>query len=287
MTDIACDCHVHLWDAKSDDHIEPSFRNEAAAVSGRPDGLVVDVATFDETFRNVRKVVVFGGRALHTGLHVPNRSVRDFVRNSAIREKLIPFVALDPNEPGFMEEFEEATGDWKFRGVKLMPMYANFDPRDRRLDPLYAACEKKGLPILFHMGTTFCRDAPLSYAEPMLLEPVALRFRDLKIIAAHLGHPFENQTIVLIRKQPNIYADLSALYYRPWQLFNSLMLAQEYRVTSKLLFGTDYPFTRPDETVERLREIMRFRLGPGLPALDPDWMEAVFARDTAALLNLS
>ena len=283
---VTCDVHVHLWDANSPEHFDDSFKRELREVSGRPDALDVDLQQFPAHFSNVDKVVVFGGMARHTGIHVPNEFIHNFIQTSSIADKLIPFVGVDPGEPGFMDEFERAIEDWGFKGVKLLPMYANFDPRDERLTPLYAACERRGLPVLLHMGTTFCRCAPLNYAEPMMLEPVALRFPDLKMIIAHMGHPFENQTVVLIRKQPNMYTDLSALFYRPWQHFNSLMLAQEYGVTHKLLFGTDYPFSMPDEAVIKLREIMRFSFGPNMPHLDPAWMEEVFNRDTVSLLGL-
>ncbi len=285
---IACDVHVHLWDANSRDHIDESFINELRDVSGRDGTLNVDLQQFSSHFANVDSVVVFGGMARHTGLHVPNKFIHDFVQNSEFGGKLIPFVGIDPFDVNYLDEFERAVEDWGFRGVKLMPMYANFDPRDELLAPLYEACERKGLPILFHMGTTFCRCAPLNFAEPMMLEPVALKYPNLKMIVAHMGHPFENQTVVLIRKQPNVFSDLSALHYRPWQLFNSMMLAQEYGVTHKLLFGTDYPFTMPDESMVKLREIMRFSFGAGsnMPHLNPAWMEDVFARDTVSLLGL-
>lgn len=279
---IGCDIHVHAW--KPAEHLSPAFQEEANKVSGRPGCLNAELDRYDEIFEPVDKVVVFGGRAVHCGVHCPNEFIHQFTLRN--RSKYIPFAAVDPTERDFMKDFEQCVGDWKFRGVKLLPMYANFDPRDRRLDPLYSACEKLGLPILFHMGTTFVRWAPLRFTEPMLLEEVAERFPDLKMIAAHLGHPWEHQTAVLIRKQPNIYSDVSALFYRPWQLFNSLMLMQEYGVTRKLLFGTDYPFTTPMETVERMRAIAKFGEGTNFPRLNPEWLEEMFQRDTAKLLGI-
>ena len=205
---IACDIHVHIWSAE--DHLSESFRKDAREVSGRPDCLNVDLQSFDRIFASVEKVVIFGGRARHVGVGCPNSFVHEFAQKHP--QKCVPFAGIDPNDPDFMEDFRRCVEDWKFRGVKLLPMYANFDPRDRRLDPLYADCEKRGLPVLFHMGTTFCRWAPLRYTEPMLLEEVAERFPDLRMIVAHLGHPWEHQTAVLIRKQPNIYSDISALF---------------------------------------------------------------------------
>ena len=69
-----------------------------------------------------------------------------------------------------------------------------------------------------------------------------MKHPEVKIILAHLGHPYEGECVVTIRKHENVFADVSALHYRPWQLYHSLMLAQEYGVWHKLLFGTDFPF---------------------------------------------
>ena len=68
------------------------------------------------------------------------------------------------------------------------------------------------------------------------------------MVIAHLGHPWIAETLVLIRKHRHLYSDISALYYRPWQFYNALVLAMEYGVLDRLLFGTDYPFTTPAST---------------------------------------
>ena len=95
--------------------------------------------------------------------------------------------------------------------------------------------------MLLHTGTTFISQAPLECTLPRHLDAVATRFPRVKIIMAHLGHPYEGECIVVARKHPNIYADISAIHYRPFQLYQSLMLVQEYGVWHKLLFGTGLP----------------------------------------------
>jgi uncharacterized protein len=281
MMRIACDIHAHVWDAEA--HMSAAFRAEAHAVSGRPDAMAADLGRFDEIFGSVDRVVVCGGRALRAGLAVPNDFVLRFAEARAPR--CCAFLSVDPCEEGFMDEFDRCLKAG-FLGVKLLPTYAGFDPRDARLDPLYAACERRRLPVLFHMGTTFIRRAPLRFAQPALLEETAEKFPELRMVIAHFGHPWEHETAVLIRKQPNIFTDLSALYYRPWQLFNSLMLMQEYGVMRKVLFGTDWPFTTPADTVDGLRRIARFGEGTNFPRLDPAPIEEIFSRDSLRLLGI-
>jgi predicted TIM-barrel fold metal-dependent hydrolase len=109
----------------------------------------------------------------------------------------------------------------------------------------------------------------------------------VKIIMAHLGHPYEGECVVVARKHANVYADISALHYRPFQLYHSLMLVQEYGVWNKILFGTDYPFTTVNATIDGLHGLNRMLEGTKLPRLDEAQIEAMIHRDSLPLLGLS
>ncbi len=65
------------------------------------------------------------------------------------------------------------------------------------------------------------------------------------------------------------------------------MLVQEYGVWDKVLFGTDYPFTTVDATLDGLRGLNAMLDGTALPRLDGAQIEAMIARDTLALLGLA
>src|SRR5438132_278992 len=119
--------------------------------------------------------------------------------------KVIPFLGL-------------ADGDrYRLSHALLVPM-----------QPVYEYCEKRGLPLMVHQGATFVWRGPLRYASPAQLDDVALAYPDLVMVAAHLGQPWIEETLVL--------------HYRPWQFYNALIPALEYGVLHKLLFGSDYPF---------------------------------------------
>lgn len=276
------DIHTHFWDYQK--HASDAFREEATRATKGKGNVETKADEFLRVMQPCDRVVVFGGKALHVGLNVPNEYVAEFCKRDP--RKLVPWMALDPNEHGMMDEFERCLHQFKMRGIKLLPMYANFDPRDERLHPLYEAAVKYNLPVLYHMGTTFCRWAPLRYTRPALLEEVAEKFPDLKMILAHLGHPWEGEAIVTIRKQDNIWADISALHYRPWQFFNSMMLAQEYGVQHKLFFGTDYPFTTPHATINAMRKMNDMTNGTGLPKFDMESIEGIINRDSLSILGI-
>jgi hypothetical protein len=140
------------------------------------------------------------------------------------------------------------------------------------------------MPILYHFGTTFCAAAPLAVTRPALADDIARRFPELRIIIAHLGHPWEGEALVTARKHPHVYCDISALHYRPWQFYNSMVLAQEYRVTHKLLFGSDYPFTTPGASIDAMRRMNEPLQGTHLPRIASETVEGIIHRDSLSLL---
>jgi predicted TIM-barrel fold metal-dependent hydrolase len=107
------------------------------------------------------------------------------------------------------------------------------------------------------------------------------------MILAHLSHPYEGECVVTIRKHPNVYADISALHYRPFQMYHALMLVQEYGVWNKLLFGSDYPFTTVDASLKGVRQLNDMLEGTKLPRLREEKIEEMFSRDTLAILGIS
>ncbi|MEX0725546.1 MAG: amidohydrolase family protein, partial [Planctomycetaceae bacterium] len=127
---------------------------------------------------------------------------------------------------------------------------------------------------------------PLECTLPRHLDVVATRFPEVKIIMAHLGHPYEGEAIATARKHPNVYTDISALHYRPFQFYHSLMLVQEYGIWDKLLFGTDYPFTTINATLAGLRSLNDMLKGTSLPRLNEEQIEKMIYRDTLGLLGI-
>ncbi len=275
------DVHSHAWSYP--EHFSDDFRNQARrARAGVEVDLSVHYPQYCQSASGVDCTIVFGGKARLSGLWVDDRYVANYVAQSPSR--LIGFLSVDPTQSGWQRELEEGHQGLGLRGIKLLPMYAGFRPDDERLDPLWQYAERHRLPVLLHTGTTFVAQAPLECTLPRHLDPVATRFPTVKIIMAHLGHPYEGECIVTIRKHPNVYADISALHYRPWQFYNSLMLVQEYGVWDKLLFGTDYPFTTVDATIAALRKANEMLTGTSLPRLNPTQIENMIHRDSLSLL---
>jgi predicted TIM-barrel fold metal-dependent hydrolase len=277
------DVHTHFF--KYPEHFTDDFRDQARrARTGVEVDLTVRWDEYQATGKQCDKTIVFGGKAKLSGLWVPDADVAAYARQHP--DKLIPFLSVDPTQRGWQDELIQGHQDLKMKGIKLLSMYAGFKPNQPELDYLWEYATKHHLPVLLHTGTTFVDKAPLECTLPRLLDDVAIRHPKVKIILAHLSHPYEGECVVTIRKHPNVYTDCSALHYRPFQLYHSLMLVQEYGVWDKVLFGTDYPFTTVDASLDGMRKLNDMLAGTALPRLNMEAMERMFYRDTLKILEI-
>ncbi len=279
------DVHSHLF--RYPDHFNDDFRDQAKRARA---GVEVDLTVrYDEYLATCPnepvKTIVFGGKAKLSGLWVDDQDVADYV--ALHPDRLIGFLSVDPTQAGWQDELRDGHQRLGLRGIKLLPMYAGFFPQDEQLDPLWQYASEHQLPVLLHTGTTFISQAPLECTLPRHVDAVARRFPDVKIIMAHLGHPYEGECIAVIRKHNHVYADISALHYRPFQFYHSLMLVQEYGVWQKLLFGTDYPFTTINATLETLGQLNELFATSDAGRLRMDAIHEMIYRDTLGLLGLS
>ncbi|MCL4797719.1 MAG: amidohydrolase family protein [Bryobacteraceae bacterium] len=277
------DVHTHVWECPC--HIGEHFIADAKAVAGEAyQDISVDLDRHWEAMQPVDKAVVLGFRARHVGVLVPNEYVAEYVGRHP--EKLIGFCSVDPQDPDAVEQLDDSVQRLKLRGLKMGPIYQNVSPQDTRFRRILRRAEELRIPLLIHQGTTFCANVSLEIADPVLLQPLALEFPRLRMVIAHMGHPWINEALVLVRKNRNVFADISALYYRPWQFYNAMVAAMEYGVLDRLLFGSDYPFTTPASTIEALGRMNRMVDGTHLPRIPEAKIEALINRDTLDLLGL-
>lgn len=228
-------------------------------------------------------VLAFRSRAL--GIDVPNEYVAEYVAQHP--DRLIGFACVDPNDSDAPDELEHCVATLGMRGLKLGPIYQHFDPTERRFFPLYERAQRLGIPVLWHMGATVLRRAPLKLTNPILLQEVSLAFPDLRMIVAHMGHPWEIETIILMRQCPNIWTDLSTLHYRPWRLYTMLLNAVEYGVADKILLGTDFSAATLPDTIAALRDVNRYVRGTSLPQVPTEVIEAIISENWRGAIELS
>jgi predicted TIM-barrel fold metal-dependent hydrolase len=278
--------------------VAPEQTSAALDSKWRPDQSASTVHTWDDHVRAmevVDRAIVFNiasdprgdvpddGQLIYETPRV-NDDTAAFVQ--AHSEKFIGFLTVHPFQPDALEEIERGTQDLGLRGIKLGPNYQNFDPLGSEAFAVFERAEELGLPILFHQGTSPVRFADLDFAHPRHIDRVATAFPDLKMILAHMAHPWQTDCYVVIRKHPNVYADISANFYRPWSYYNAMRIATEWAVLDKLLFGSDYPIAAPQETMDALWRVNDAIAGTALPPVPLDALERILHRNSLELLGL-
>jgi uncharacterized protein len=232
----------------------------------------------------VDKSIVLGFKSRYLQAEIPNQYVADYVKR--FPQKLIGFAGIDPTERDAAAEVRAAKNDLQLRGITISPANQDFHPTDSRAMKVYAEAEKLGMPVLVHPGGQFTEQSKLEFGRPFLIDEVARTFPKLRIVIAQLGQPWVDETIILLGKHPNVFADLSGLLRRPWQAYNSLVSAYEYGVIDKLLFGSDFPYTNAIECIETLYSINQLAQGTNLPVVPREALRGIVERDTLALLGL-
>ena len=153
---------------------------------------------------------------------------------------------------------------------ELLTQYAGMLPDDSRMDPYYRLAVEYDLPVGIHTGLAGpdhgCPDFDSAMGNPALIEPVLKKFPDLKIWLMHAGGPYHEETITLMKKYPNVFADISVLCNPdivPTEIFHA-QLNNFIRegLENRLMFGSDNGnYDRimknfPDDSIasEKLRE---------------------------------
>jgi uncharacterized protein len=180
-------------------------------------------------------------------------------------ETFIGFAGVDPwKGKAAIEELERAVKELGLRGAKFQQAAQAFFPNDRRFYPLWEKCVELKIPVLFHCGTTGLGAGmpgglgiKLKYVDPLPIDDVAADFPELTIICAHPAWPWTDMAIAIAIHKANVYVDLSGWSpkYFPPQLTRDI----NSRLKNKALFGTDYPFIKPDRW---LRDFEQLELKP-------------------------
>lgn len=294
---VIIDVHTHIW--QSPDQLgqaelgEPTRGARARATAGRPNlgGRAVwrSIPSGDPDHHwaqsaTVDKAIVLGFKSRYLKAEIPNRYVADYVARNP--QKLIGFAGIDPNDRGAAGEVLVARDELRLRGLTLSPANQDFHPADSRAMAIYAEAERLGMPILVHPSGQYTELSKLEYARPYLWDEVMRAFPKLHIVLAQLGHPFVDETICLLGKHRNIYADISGLLTRPWPAYNALVTAHQYGVIDKLLFGSDFPYTNASDCIETLYSINQVAQGTNLPVIPREALRGIVERDAVALLGI-
>ena len=173
------------------------------------------------------------------------REVNDWIAQftAGHRDRLVPVGSVNPlHEMNARDEIRRVL-DLGIGMIKIHPPHQLFTPNAYReelwqLSEIYRECETRGVPVMFHTGTSIFPKARNVYADPMPIDDVAIDFPKLPIILAHAGRPLYGDTAMfLARRHPNVRLDISGI--PPKALLRYLPRVAD--LADKVLWGTDWP----------------------------------------------
>ena len=274
------DCHMHCW--------LPEHRGEQARAVMKAHGVRGGDA-FPENHKlaieeaGVEKFAVINPPR-RPGHIVPNEFIAEYV--SQYPGRAIGLASVNPNDSDAAQDFERSVKDLGLKGLKLSPVYQGFDPWDPKAWELYEIANEYNSVLMFHMGGAYDPNGTLEWGSPLLLDKIGRAFPDIRIIVAHFGQPMMQETVMLMRKNKNVFTDLSARFHRKWQLYNGLMVGIEYGITDRILFGSDFPVMTPQEAVNSFKNINDWGNGIKLPRIPEKLINDILYHRPFELLGL-
>jgi predicted TIM-barrel fold metal-dependent hydrolase len=136
------------------------------------------------------------------------------------------------------------------------------------------------------MDMPMTQSSRMELARPVFWDEVARDFPRLPIVIGHLGHPWIEETLLLLGKHRNVFAELSGICCRPWPLFNALQSAVSLGVMDRLLFASGYPRETPERAIESLYSVNTMSLGTQLPGIPRALVRGIVERDALQCLGI-
>ena len=269
------DCHTQIWD--------PSVSVGPAIAPLVKQAVHADASRHLHAADPVDRAIVLAFKSRYLETEIPNRFVADYVRQNA--SKMVGFAGIDPNDRDWREELRLAQEELRLKGVMVSPSMQDYHPSDTLAMRLYEECTRRGMPIVFDQQQRSAA-AKMEFARPMLLDEVAREYPDLRIVVSHMGYPWVEETVVLLGKHPQVYADIAGLHRQPWLAYTALLTAHEYGVMDKLLFASGFPHRSPAECIEALYSINQLSHGTNLKTIPREQLRGIVERNALSLLGI-
>jgi predicted TIM-barrel fold metal-dependent hydrolase len=158
-------------------------------------------------------------------------------------DRLLPCVGINPRFERDVAGRAARLADGGARLFKVHGPHMLVSPNDHLgahpgLGDLYRLASQRGVPVMFHTGTSVFPGARSRHGDPMAVEDVGVDFPDLTVLLAHGGRPLWTEAAwFLLRRFPRFHLDLSGM--PPARVLEWFPRLEE--VVDRVLFGTDWP----------------------------------------------
>jgi hypothetical protein len=206
-------------------------------------------------------------------------------RNSG---KVIGFANINPVAArGKISELIKMSKKSGAKGAVLYCGANKFHPAHSKAMQFYEVAQNNNIPVFFHNYLAPDTKGILDYSQPLLLDEIARKFPEMKIIISNMGFPFTQQTISLAVHHKNVYADLTIDPCRIWQVYNTVMSCYEQNAMEKLLFGSGFPQGSPSGCIETLLGFNKMLGDTNLPNVPRGKIRKIIERNTLELMDIS
>lgn len=185
---------------------------------------------------------------------VSNYEIAEFAQKND--DICIAFASIDPHKGKLgAREARDLVENHGVKGFKFHGIMQDAHPADRMAYPIYEVIAEFKLPAIFHtghsgMGTGMRGGGGvrLKYGQPMLIDDVAADFPDMKVILAHPGWPWADESLSMALHKDNVFIDLSG--WSPKYFPPQTIQYANTQLKHKMLFGSDFPLIHPEKWLE-------------------------------------
>ncbi len=276
------DARTFIWNSLDQLGLEIAgrLRQRAAQRFEQYEGVM---ASHDRAMTCVNAALVFGFRSERLGACVPNEQVAGFV--AADPRHRFGVGGVDPMSEDALAQVDQCS-ELGLVGVNVSPACQGFHPAHSTAMRMYERCMEHGLPIFVTLIEPLTPNAVLEFGRAALWDEVAQSFPNLPIVFGGFGYPWIDETLMMLAKHTRLYADISGVATRPWQLYNALLSASGMGVMEKMLFGSGFPFDTPESAIENMYSINAHSHGTQLPSVPRSQIRSIIERNVFECLGI-
>ena len=155
--------------------------------------------------------------------------------------RLHGFINIHPYAKSAISQLYRGIDNLHYIGLKLHPRLQEFEINDDRTVSLVRAAGERDIPVLidaFPDGTHLMQGfSAINYAM------LAKKCPETRIIWAHMGGHYVLDFMMLAKRLPNVYMDLSysLLYYQNSPTVDNMIYAMRSLNCDRIFYGSDYP----------------------------------------------
>jgi predicted TIM-barrel fold metal-dependent hydrolase len=170
---------------------------------------------------------------------VDNETVLEFT--SAHPGRFIPVASVDVTDRRRCIAQIDLALTQGFKAVNIEPgAYAEpLHTDDRRLYPIYAHCEDRGIPLIIMTGGNAGPD--ISYTQPASLDRVLKDFPTLRIVSSHGNWPWVHEILHVAFRRPNLYLSPD-MYLVNMPGMDDYVRAANGFLADRFIYASSFPF---------------------------------------------